>query len=125
MKLTKNFSLDEFKSKDGVAFPICVTNNLKELAESLQVLRDELGKPIYINSGYRSPDHNKAIGGAKNSYHLKGMAADIKVGGITPQGLLETVLRLKDEGKIKVGGLGVYDSFLHFDIRPDFLIFKK
>lgn len=52
--------------------------NLRRLAvDILQPIRDQLGKPLIINSGYRSKEVNKLVGGAKNSYHLKGMAADI------------------------------------------------
>ncbi|WP_418308481.1 YcbK family protein, partial [Parasutterella sp.] len=55
--------------------PLVVQEGLYQLLEEI---RDEFGKPIVVNSGYRSPEHNKNIGGAKNSYHVKGMAADIR-----------------------------------------------
>jgi len=54
--------------------PLEVLQNIKELANNLQVLRNHLGKSISINSGYRSPSHNKKIGGAKASQHLLGTA---------------------------------------------------
>ncbi|MBS9525921.1 DUF882 domain-containing protein [Litoribacter alkaliphilus] len=117
MKLSTNFSLAEFASKDGSDFPPEVIDNLKELAVNLQVLRDEIKKPIQINSGYRSPAHNKSIGGAKNSTHVKGLGADIRVNGVSPNKLFQTVERLVEAGKIKTGGLKAYNSFLHIDIR--------
>lgn len=59
-------------------------DNLRVLCrEVLQPTRDEWGKPMHINSGYRSPDLNKAVGGKSNSYHLRGCAADIAVASHT------------------------------------------
>ena len=49
--------------------------------ECLDKVRDMWGKPIGVNSGYRSPELNRAVGGAKNSQHIKGEAADITAGG--------------------------------------------
>jgi uncharacterized protein YcbK (DUF882 family) len=75
MKLTNNFSKSEFDSKDGAEMPDDVLENVKKLAEQLQILRDFLNVPIKINSGYRSPAHNKKIGGVKNSIHLTGFSS--------------------------------------------------
>jgi uncharacterized protein YcbK (DUF882 family) len=116
-QLTKNFHIDEFRSKDGALFPEEVKYNLLELAQNLQVLRDYIGFPIYINSGYRSIEHNKAIGGVNNSFHTKGMASDIHVKEYTSKALAEMIEYLIKEGKMKQGGLGVYDSFVHYDIQ--------
>ena len=66
-KLTNNFSLEEFACKDGSETPIELYANLQKLANNLQVLRDELGVSIHINSGYRSPSYNQKIRGAKFS----------------------------------------------------------
>lgn len=110
MKLSANFYLDEFVSHNDIAPTDDIIDNLKLLAQRLQVLRDILNKPIRINSGYRSPSHNAAVGGAPNSYHLIGMAADIVVDGMTPH---ETQEFLKNWS----GGLGCYDTFTHVDIR--------
>ena len=54
-----------------------VVDNLNRLADYLDGIREKLGKPILINSGYRSPMLNKAVGGVANSQHLKGLAADV------------------------------------------------
>jgi uncharacterized protein YcbK (DUF882 family) len=81
------------------------------------VLRDAVGKSITITSGYRSPQHNKKIGGAKDSQHVKGMAADIKVTGMTPKEVALVIEGLIESGKIKQGGIGIYSSWVHYDIR--------
>lgn len=119
MQLSKNFSLPEFASKDGATFPEEVKANLQRLAENLQVLRDHLGKPIAINSGYRSPAHNARIGGVDNSQHVKGTAADIRVEGLSARMLYGQIRMLQDAGKMALGGLGLYDTFVHYDIRGE------
>ena len=116
-KITTNFSLQEFNSKCGREIPNNVLPNIIQLAKNLQVLRDALGKTIFITSGYRSPQHNKKIGGAKDSQHVKGMAADIKVSGMTPKEVALVIEGLIEQGKIKQGGIGIYPSWVHYDIR--------
>ncbi len=115
--ISKYFELEEFASKDGAAFPILILPNLKWLAHNLDVIREEIGLPLHVNSGYRSLEHNKKIGGAKNSYHVKGMAADLSVRGISSTALGEIIIALMDRKKITPGGVRVYDTFVHYDIR--------
>ena len=117
MRLTKNFTQREFRSRDGAKMPLDVLENIKELACNLQVLRDLLGESIKINSGYRSEAHNKAIGGVKTSKHTKGLAADIRVKDLDTDDLYLLIESLINEGDMKEGGLGVYDTFVHYDIR--------
>ncbi len=62
MNLTENFSLKEFRCKDGTDVPEDLMDNVTELAENLQVLREYIGKPIVVISGYRSPKYNRKIG---------------------------------------------------------------
>lgn len=85
MKLTKNFSLEEFTlsataQKAGIENepnPIQI-KRLRELCEDvLQPLRDALGKPLTITSGYRCPELNRLVGGVEISEHQDGTAADI------------------------------------------------
>lgn len=121
MKLTENFRLSEFRSKDGADFPDDVVENLKELADNIQVVRDEIQQKIKISSGYRSPDHNKKVKGAKKSYHIRGMAGDLKAERMTPQQLFDAIKKLMDEGRIKKGGLVKYRTFVHYDIRGHFV----
>ncbi|MRJ09429.1 DUF882 domain-containing protein [Ornithobacterium rhinotracheale] len=117
MRLSKDFDLKEFESHDGSTTPEFVLKNLQALAKNLQVLRDFLGKPVMVNSGYRSVAHNRRIGGKVNSQHLQGKAADIRVEGITPEKLASTIEKLIYNGKMKQGGLGIYPTFVHYDIR--------
>jgi len=117
MKLTENFNLSEFASKDGAEFPPEIIENLRRFAAALQVIRDTVKAPISITSGYRSPAHNRAVGGASNSTHMQGIAADFKVQGMAPIVVAAIVERLIAEGKIPQGGLKAYPSWVHYDIR--------
>lgn len=72
LRVSKNFSLDEFESPDTRE----VILNARGL-KLLQALRDDVGLPIMITSGYRTAGHNSVIGGAKYSFHMKGEAWDI------------------------------------------------
>jgi uncharacterized protein YcbK (DUF882 family) len=117
MRLTKNFTKREFKSKDGSKMPDSVLENVKELALNLQVLRDFLGEPLRINSAYRSEAHNKSIGGSSKSQHLLGKASDLRVKDLDSDDLYHIIEALISEGKMKEGGLGLYNSFVHYDTR--------
>jgi uncharacterized protein YcbK (DUF882 family) len=116
-KLTNNFSLREFRCKDGTDVPDEYMDNVQELAENLQVLREHLGKSIRVISGYRSPKYNRKIDGARRSQHLTASGADIKIKGLLPVEIKVIILDLIREGKMKEGGLGAYKGFLHYDIR--------
>jgi len=118
MKLTKNFNLEEFDCKDGTKVPKKYLLNVKEVADNLQVLRDYLGVSVSVTgSGYRSPSHNKKVGGAKFSQHLTASGADINAEGYEPKQLAEVIELLILKGKMKQGGLGTYPNFVHYDIR--------
>jgi len=117
MKLTKNFSKSEFDCNDGSEMPDSVFENVKQLAKELQVLRDFIGKPIKINSGYRSPSYNRSIGGASRSQHLLGKAADIRVDGISSRELRGIIEELIKDGRLNFKGIGAYTNFTHVDIR--------
>lgn len=117
-KLSKNFSLKEFASKDGAETPADVLENLRKLAKNLEVVRERFGNvPITIDSGYRSPAHNKAIKGKPKSLHLSGKAADFKIKGFTPLQIAWELEQLITEKKISQGGIGIYPTFVHYDIR--------
>lgn len=99
MQLSKNFSLQELtKSQQGTRLGLnntpsdTVINNLQGLVNSiLQPLRDMLGKPISISSGYRSFELNTAIGGSRTSEHCFGYAADIEVPGMDNKELFDLI----------------------------------
>ena len=116
-QLTANFKLSEFACKDGTAVPASLLDNVKALAANLQVLRDTIKKPIGINSAYRTLSHNKAVGGATKSQHLLATAADIVVKGMKPTKVKAQIEALIDAGKMKQGGIGLYRTFVHYDIR--------
>jgi uncharacterized protein YcbK (DUF882 family) len=117
-KLSKNFSLKEFASKDGAETPADVLENLRKLAKNLEVIRAHFGNvPITIDSGYRSPAHNKAIKGKSKSLHLSGKAADFKIKGFTPNEIAAELEELISSKKISQGGIGIYPTFIHYDIR--------
>jgi hypothetical protein len=84
MKKIKYFSLSEFLNS-ATAKRLGIDNtptfevvdNLNKLADYLDIIREKLGKPILISSGFRCPVLNKAVGGVSNSQHQKGLAADL------------------------------------------------
>lgn len=84
MKKIKYFSLSEFLNS-ATAKRLRIDNtpsfevvdNLNKLADYLDVIREKVGKPIRISSGFRCPVLNKAVGGVSNSQHQKGLAADL------------------------------------------------
>lgn len=109
MNITRNFTLEELvrsATASRLSIPntpsVSVIGNLTQLCQRiLQPLRDAYGKPIIVNSGYRSQALNKAIGGAKNSQHMRGQAADITApqppnGGVPQENrkLFELIQRL-------------------------------
>jgi uncharacterized protein YcbK (DUF882 family) len=117
MKLTKNFNKSEFESKDGSDMPNEVFYNIQKVSNQLQLLRDYLGRSIVVNSAYRSPEHNAAIGGVKNSQHVLGKASDIVVNGLSTTEVYNAIEELINKGDMLQGGLGLYNSFVHYDIR--------
>ena len=125
MKLTNNFNLAEFQSKCGRPMPDDVKQNIQKLANSLQVLRDHLKRPITINSAYRSPEHNAKIGGVKNSQHVLGKAADIAVQGMTTRQVAAEIEKLIASGQMLQGGVGIYPTFVHYDIRKNRVRWSK
>lgn len=82
--------------------------------DKLQELRDALGVPLIIHSAYRSPEHNKRVGGAKDSYHMKGCAFDISMANHDPD-VFEIAAR-----EVGFRGVGYYpkQGFLHIDLGP-------
>ena len=99
-------------------------DNIAYMARWLEAIRKVWGKPIVINSGYRSPAVNKAIGGVATSNHLTGCAADIKVSGIEQLIRYATILLdISDESQENFDELLMERSpkgsyWLHFAVRP-------
>lgn len=97
--LSEHFSLDELvfsqtaarKGIDNTPTPEHF-RNMRRLCALLEDVRDVVGTPVRVTSGYRCPDLNLAIGGAKNSQHLTGCAADIKCAGVSTQEVIEIII---------------------------------
>jgi len=115
--LSENFSTSEFRCKCGrcdengdhiVAAPRLIT--------ALQALRSLVSAPIRVNSGFRCPAHNRAVGGSIHSQHLYGKAADIVIHGLSVLEMYEQAQRIPS---FKKGGVGIYpaESFVHVDVR--------
>ena len=113
LNLSPNFKVKEFSCKDSSDKVLIDIN----LVEKLQELRNYLGKPITISSGYRTDSYNKQCGGADNSYHLKGQAVDIYCTGVKP---IVIALWAEFNG---LGGIGIYlnrsQEFVHIDTRDN------
>ena len=117
-QLTTNFNSSEFDCNDGTEVPEEFMNNCQEVADNLQVLRDYIGESVNVTgSGYRTKSHNEDVGGAKYSQHLTCSGADISVRSYTPKKLARTIIKLIKQGKMKQGGVGLYNGFVHYDIR--------
>lgn len=117
-QITEHFSLAEFACPDyGAPSSPEHLERLAHLCAQLEVLREELGAPIFVISGYRSPEYNARIGGATKSQHMNACAADIKVKGVEPAEVHATIERLIREERMEQGGLGLYRTFVHYDVR--------
>lgn len=107
--MAKYFEPDEFACKCG-----CGLNDIhQELVSKLDIVREAIGYPIYVNSGCRCHKHNAAVLGKKHSYHLSGMAADITVPNLSyaKKDQLKNLLVSYFDGIIE------YKTFFHVDIR--------
>ena len=109
VKLSKNFTVKEFACSDGTD-TVFISLALVNL---LQKIRNHFSKAVIINSAYRTEAHNKSIGGATYSQHKYGLAADIHINGVTPKEIAAYVETLMPSS----GGIGIYQSFVHVDVR--------
>ena len=109
-KLTAHFRVREFACADGSDVVFIST----ALVEILENIRQHFGAPVHVNSGYRTVSYNASLpGSSPRSQHCNGLAADIRVEGHTPAEVCayaETLLGGH-------GGIGLYDSFVHVDVR--------
>ena len=108
-KLSTNFAVKEFACKDGSDAVLVAPR----LVMVLQSLRSHFCAAVTINSGYRTPQYNARVGGVTDSQHCYGTAADIVVRGKTPAQVAAYARQLMPDW----GGVGVYDSFCHIDVR--------
>ena len=108
-KITKHFKVKAFACKDGS--PVVFIDEY--LITILEILRNKLGKPVIITSGYRTPEWNKKCNGAKYSYHMRGMAADIRVDGMSAKEIANKLNAIVPDEC----GIIVYNGWVHFDVR--------
>jgi len=99
MNLTPHFTFQELtrtshREFDNIPNTVQI-NNLQRLAEFLEKVRALLGKPIIIDSGFRSPEVNAAVGSTSVSQHLRGCAADFRVLGMTPAEAVKAIYDAK------------------------------
>jgi uncharacterized protein YcbK (DUF882 family) len=106
--LSNNFKVSDFKCRDG-SDVVLINPSLISLLEKI---REHFGKPVVVVSGYRTPKYNKSLSGAaNNSQHMYGNAADIKIQGVSPREIYNWM------NSWHKGGLGVYPTFTHVDVR--------
>lgn len=109
-KLSEHFKASEFQCKDKTE-GLLVAN---ELIEVLEKIRNHFEAPVIINSGYRTPSWNSKVSGAPNSYHCKGMAADIVVKGHSSREVSKFADSIMEQG-----GVIRYTNFTHIDVREN------
>lgn len=107
-RVSENFKVKEFRCKDGSDR---ILIDVSFVQDKLQVMRGYFDAEIIINSAYRTAAYNRKVGGASQSYHLKGQAFDIVVKGHTPQEVARYAQQLGITGIIQ------YNTFVHVDSR--------
>ena len=110
---TKNFKVNEFACKCG-----CGKNNIAQRVINMcQIIRQAIGVPIRINSGYRCEKHNSEVGGVKGSYHTQGLAADLSCGSGSRK-LFAEIADLKAKGELPELEYAIWygkKDFIHID----------
>ena len=126
--VSKDFNFKEFEKTDVPGMQIRntitsveVRDNIKALVDNvLQPLRDAWGEPLAINSGYRCPEVNKAVGGVPTSQHTKGEAADVCPFGRNGHGDIEVIRKLAQKAvelRLPFDQMILYPSFVHISFR--------
>lgn len=120
MRISKNFTFEEFTASDTAKAEGIINqvtdfdtrdNIISLVKEVLQPLRDAVGKPLHINSGYRSAELNKRVGGVPTSQHCKGEAADVS--GASAYTLAKTAVELG----LTFDQCILYPTFCHFSFK--------
>lgn len=103
-------------SKKELACRCCGQLKIEDrLLTGLEALRQLAEAPVIVDDAYRCPPHNEKVGGVPNSEHTQGIAADVRIPGLTLQQMYELALKVPEFAE---GGIGAYDGgFLHVDVR--------
>ena len=108
-QLSAHFKVREFACGDGSDAVLVAPR----LVMVLETIRAHFGVPVVVHSAYRTPQYNAKVGGAEHSQHCYGTAADIVVRGKTPAQVAAYARQLMPDW----GGVGIYKSFTHVDVR--------
>lgn len=109
-QITPHFKVREFACSDG-SDVVFVAPSLVDILEAIRV---HFGRPVTITSGYRTVSYNAGLkNSSKKSQHCNGLAADIKVEGHTPLEVYNYACSLLGDH----GGVGIYNTFVHVDVR--------
>lgn len=108
MKDLKYFKISEFDSPD---LPNSGVNMDKDFLRLLDKLRERVGFPMIVNSGFRTHYHNRKVGGVASSSHTRGLAVDIKI-----KGNYERFKIVSEALKLGINRIGVYKTFVHLDV---------
>lgn len=120
-KPSAHLSWHELACKDGTAYPLkWQTSRAVPLAAAFEAIRHACGgRPISVLSAYRTPEHNRRIGGAKHSQHVEGRALDLRPpAGYDVSEFYRVVSDLARSSVPSIRGIGKYQTFVHIDIRP-------
>lgn len=118
MKVSANFSLEDFDCHDGTEVPVHLRSNVSDLCVGiLQPIRNKWG-PVVVTSGFRTVDYNEKVGGKPHSTHLTAMAADIQPLRFEDMGeFTETIEGMYRAGQLPaLGGFGKYKRWCHVDL---------
>ena len=111
-QITDHFRVYEFACSDG-SDVVFVSTSLVDILEAIRV---HFGRPVTITSGYRTVSYNASLkNSSKKSQHCNGLAADIKVAGVSPAAVADYAEQLLGSH----GGVGRYSTFTHIDVRAD------
>ena len=111
-QITPHFKVREFACSDG-SDVVFVSTSLVDILEAIRV---HFGRPVTITSGYRTVSYNASLkNSSKKSQHCNGLAADIKVAGVSPAAVADYAEQLLGSH----GGVGRYSAFTHIDVRAD------
>jgi len=120
LNISQHFTLGEFVPTDRAGFlrldawgRTKAITNFGKVAHQLERLRRDLAEPIKITSGWRSKEHNRAIGGAVNSDHMSGLAVDFTIDGLAPRAIYEHCLLMHQQGDLGFDQLIGYTAHVH------------